>query len=201
MAQIVLDSVVFSYTPATNQQATVYYKLPEEDNYTVWTTTANILPNGDFSPLVAITGLLDGTTYDIRVIACGTGSDKDMTSSGVLATTSTTTTTTGEIEYAVFTVVSWAGPITFQAGAVGPLEVEVAADRAYDQDVVLTLRLERNHANPERAIHVGNVVIPAGQTDATYFATVYREGVYDTCIITAIAPQFITSGGVTYRTY
>lgn len=71
-AQITLTNATFNTTPAINQIVTVKYRLgsdPDVDgSYTTVTTTAPITPAGVFSPPVVISGLLNNTSYVVKVI-------------------------------------------------------------------------------------------------------------------------------------
>lgn len=99
MAYIQITSVDFSSVPASNIEATIWYKLASEPDgsYVIWTTAANILPNGNFSPIILITGLIDGENYTIR-IGLNCGGDpfifETTATEDVIITTTTTTTTT-----------------------------------------------------------------------------------------------------------
>lgn len=78
MGFIQLTSVTFSPTPTTNQVVTVKIKLATDPDvpasYTTLTTTALVLTNGDFSPPITISGLMDDTEYTILVTPnCGGG--------------------------------------------------------------------------------------------------------------------------------
>lgn len=96
MAYIIINSIDITPTPISNVQASVWYKLSTEPDgsYIVYTASATVLPNGDFSPLIYIDGLIDGEEYTVRIaMNCG-GDPFIFTTTATSAVTSTTTSTT-----------------------------------------------------------------------------------------------------------
>lgn len=71
-AQITLTNATFNTAPAINQIVTVMYRLGSDPDvpasYITVTTTAPITPVGVFSPPVVISGLLNNTSYVVKVI-------------------------------------------------------------------------------------------------------------------------------------
>ena len=89
MGYITLQSVTFSGTPAGTQLVEIMYRLTSDPDvigsYTVLPGLYTIQTNGDISPDVNITGLLDRESYTVRIIPeCGGGShDIEITTGNV----------------------------------------------------------------------------------------------------------------------
>lgn len=66
-ATITISGVNLGGTPTVNQQVTVEYRLCDSGAYTLATATQVVLPNGSFSPVLNITGLTEGTCYDVKI--------------------------------------------------------------------------------------------------------------------------------------
>lgn len=66
-AKITISSVSLGSTPLVNQTVTVEYRLCDSGAYTLATATQVVLPDGSFSPILEITGLTEGTCYDVKI--------------------------------------------------------------------------------------------------------------------------------------
>jgi hypothetical protein len=73
-ANIGLYGITWETTPSAVQTVSVYYKLSSSGSYTLATNSLQILPNGNISGTTpfTISGVVAGSTYDVRVINnCG----------------------------------------------------------------------------------------------------------------------------------
>lgn len=68
MATIVIPAINWGNPPDSNQNITLEYKLWSDTSYTLIGNNLEVDPDGNIleSPLPSVTGLTDGTTYDIR---------------------------------------------------------------------------------------------------------------------------------------
>lgn len=76
MGQITISSVGFGFTPALNQSVTISYRLSTAPDvpgsYTIVTTNATVLPNGNLSPEITIFNLTEGLSYYVKIVNnCG----------------------------------------------------------------------------------------------------------------------------------
>jgi len=79
MGRIPINSIVFSTPPASPKVVTIKHKLTSDPDvnasYTTDTTTLSVPVNGDISPDFVISGLLDETSYTVKIFTnCGGGS-------------------------------------------------------------------------------------------------------------------------------
>ena len=97
MGYIILQDINFDVPPTGPQTVSISYRKitnPQVDTIHLWSSSANLLASGQFSPEVIITGLDDFSLYEVYItMECGgTYVTQQYYTVGTPAETTTTTT-------------------------------------------------------------------------------------------------------------